>query len=59
MAGDHRCELGQIGCLKVTSYGDVPPLEAYPKDQRERIRTQHEEMVLRPRLTPEGEASRA
>ena len=40
-------------------YGDVPPLEAYPKDQRERIRTQHEEMVLRPRLTPEGEASRA
>ncbi len=38
-------------------YGDVPPLEAYPKDQRERIRVQHEEMVLRPRLTPDGKAS--
>ena len=40
-------------------YGDVPPLEAYPKDQRERIRVQHEEMVLRPRLEPEKKATRA
>lgn len=30
-------------------YGDVPPLEAYPSDQRERIRAQHEAMNLRPR----------
>jgi penicillin-binding protein 2 len=40
-------------------YGDVPPLEAYPSDQRERIRVQHEEMVLRPRLEPETKATRA
>ena len=40
-------------------YGDIPPLEAYPKDQRERIRVQHEEMVLRPRLQPEAKATRA
>ncbi len=40
-------------------YGDVPPLEAYPSDQRERIRVQHEEMVLRPRLDPGPKASRA
>ena len=40
-------------------YGDVPPLEAYPSDQRERIRVQHEEMVLRPRLKRETKASRA
>ena len=40
-------------------YGDVPPLEAYPKDQRERIRVQHEEMVLRPRLEPDKKATRA
>ena len=40
-------------------YGDVPPLEAYPSDQRERIRVQHEEMVLRPRLEPDAKASRA
>jgi penicillin-binding protein 2 len=40
-------------------YGDVPPLEAYPSDQRERIRVQQEEMVLRPRLEPATKASRA
>ncbi|MCV6592581.1 MAG: penicillin-binding protein 2 [Silicimonas sp.] len=40
-------------------YGDVPPLEAYPKEQRERIKVQHEEMELRPRLKPEKKASRA
>ena len=40
-------------------YGEVPPLEAYPSDQRERIRTQHEEMVLRPRLEPEPKSTRA
>ena len=39
-------------------YGDVPPLEAYPKDQRERIKTQHEEMVLRPRQSGGQKASR-
>jgi penicillin-binding protein 2 len=40
-------------------YGDVPPLEAYPSDQRERIRVMHEEMTLRPRLEPPKSASRA
>ncbi len=40
-------------------YGDVPPLEAYPSDQRERIKAMHEEMDLRPRLTPETKPSRA
>ncbi len=40
-------------------YGDVPPLEAYPSDQRERIRTQHEEMVLRPRQQAPKSPSRA
>jgi penicillin-binding protein 2 len=33
-------------------YGDVPPLDAYPEDQRERIRTMHEELPLRPRQSP-------
>ena len=40
-------------------YGDVPPLEAYPADQRERISTMHEEMKLRPRLSPKTKPSRA
>lgn len=40
-------------------YGDVPPLEAYPSDQRERIKVQQEEMVLRPRLEPDTKATRA
>ena len=40
-------------------YGDVPPLEAYPKSQRERIKVQHEEMQLRPRVKPGTKASRA
>lgn len=40
-------------------YGDVPPLEAYPKSQRERIKVQHEEMVLRPRAKPGAKAGRA
>lgn len=40
-------------------YGDVPPLEAYPADQRERISTMHEEMKLRPRVTPGTKPSRA
>jgi penicillin-binding protein 2 len=40
-------------------YGDVPPLEAYPSEQREEIRVLHEQLVLRPRLTPETKASRA
>ncbi|MGR3515260.1 MAG: penicillin-binding protein 2 [Paracoccaceae bacterium] len=40
-------------------YGDVPPLEAYPSDQRERIKAMHEEMELRPRLKPETKPSRA
>jgi penicillin-binding protein 2 len=34
-------------------YGEVPPLEAYPSAQRERIRSMHEEMTLRPRQHPE------
>jgi penicillin-binding protein 2 len=40
-------------------YGGVPPLDAYPSDQRERIRTMHEEMVLRPRLEPSKSPTRA
>lgn len=40
-------------------YGDIPPLEAYPSEQREEIRVLHEQLVLRPRLTPETKASRA
>ncbi|MGI9388701.1 MAG: penicillin-binding protein 2, partial [Boseongicola sp.] len=40
-------------------YGDVPPLEAYPSDQRERIRVMHEEMTLRPRLEAPKTPSRA
>ncbi len=40
-------------------YGDVPPLEAYPEDQRERIKTMHDEMDIRARLKPESKPSRA
>ncbi|MXQ09533.1 penicillin-binding protein 2 [Alphaproteobacteria bacterium GH1-50] len=40
-------------------YGDVPPLDAYPSDQRERIRSMHEEMVLRPRQKAPDGPSRA
>ena len=40
-------------------YGDVPPLDAYPSDQRERIRAQHEAMVLRPRLQAPKTPTRA
>lgn len=40
-------------------HGDVPPLDAYPADQRERIRAMHEEMALRPRLEPPKSPSRA
>ncbi|MEM7718201.1 MAG: penicillin-binding protein 2 [Pseudomonadota bacterium] len=40
-------------------YGGVPPLEAYPADQRERIKTMHDEMDIRPRLTPQAKPSRA
>ena len=40
-------------------YGDVPPLEAYPSDQRERIRGMHEDMVLRPRQKAPTSPSRA
>ncbi|MYK30543.1 MAG: penicillin-binding protein 2 [Boseongicola sp. SB0670_bin_30] len=39
--------------------GGIPPLTAYPPDQREAIRQQHREMVLRPRQKPVREASRA
>ncbi len=39
--------------------GGVPPLTAYPSDQREGIRQQHQEMVLRPRQKPARNASRA
>ncbi|QMU58328.1 MAG: penicillin-binding protein 2 [Boseongicola sp.] len=40
-------------------YGDVPPIEAYPSDQRERIRAMQEELVLRPRQEPPKSPSRA
>ncbi len=39
--------------------GGIPPLTAYPPNQREAIRQQHREMVLRPRQKPVLEASRA
>ena len=40
-------------------YGGLPPLDAYPADQRERIRTMQEEMVLRPPPDPGPSRSRA
>lgn len=40
-------------------YGDVPPLDAYPSDQRERIETMHNELNLRPRRSPVRKATRA
>ncbi|MDJ0640833.1 MAG: penicillin-binding protein 2 [Paracoccaceae bacterium] len=40
-------------------YGDMPPLDAYPQDQRERIKAMHEEIDIRPRLKPEAKPSRA
>ena len=40
-------------------YGGLPPLEAYPSDQRERIRTMQEEMVLRAPPDPGPSRSRA
>ena len=40
-------------------YGDVPPLEAYPSDQRERIKTMLSELPLRPRQEPPKAPSRA
>ena len=40
-------------------YGDVPPLDAYPAEQREQIEAMHAEMNIRPRLTAETKPSRA
>ncbi|MBT8410015.1 MAG: penicillin-binding protein 2 [Alphaproteobacteria bacterium] len=40
-------------------YGGIPPLEAYPSSQRERIRTMYEEMVLRDPVSPQNAKSRA
>lgn len=40
-------------------YGGLPPLEAYPRDQRERIRTMQEELPLRPSTRGETASSRA
>ncbi|MEO0918250.1 MAG: penicillin-binding protein 2, partial [Pseudomonadota bacterium] len=40
-------------------YGEVPPLDAYPADQRERIKTMHDEMDIRPRQKPLTKPSRA
>jgi penicillin-binding protein 2 len=39
--------------------GGMPPLEAYPQDQRGRIETLLKELVLRPPSAPEPGASRA
>jgi penicillin-binding protein 2 len=40
-------------------YGGIPPIEAYPADQRERMRTYFETLNLRPRQEPGPERSRA
>jgi len=40
-------------------HGDIPPLEAYPPDQRERMRTFYEELVLREPPDPGPARSRA
>lgn len=40
-------------------YGGLPPLEAYPSDQRERIRTMQEELPLRPSTRDAPARSRA
>ncbi|MDJ1015364.1 MAG: penicillin-binding protein 2 [Paracoccaceae bacterium] len=40
-------------------YGDVPPLDAYPSDQREGIQEMHDSMVLRPRQKPPSGPTRA
>ena len=40
-------------------YDGLPPLEAYPADQRERIRTMQDELPLRPRQSPGQARSRA
>lgn len=40
-------------------YGGLPPLEAYPRDQRERIRTMQEELPLRPSTRAAPSRSRA
>ena len=40
-------------------YGDIPPLEAYPSDQRERIRTMLAELPVRPRQVAPKTPSRA
>ncbi len=40
-------------------YGDIPPIEAYPSHQRERIKTMYEEMVLRDPVVSKPARSRA
>ena len=40
-------------------YDGLPPLDAYPADQRERMRTMQEELPLRPRQSPGPSRSRA
>jgi penicillin-binding protein 2 len=40
-------------------YGGIPPIEAYPADQRERMRSYFETLPLRPRQEPGPERSRA
>lgn len=45
--------------LLFAQYGGVPPLDAYPSSQRERIRTMYENMVLADPRPPEPGRSRA
>ncbi len=40
-------------------YGDVPPIEAYPSDQRERIKTMLADLPMRPRQQPPKTPTRA
>jgi len=40
-------------------YGGIPPLDAYPSSQRERIKTMYEEMSLREPVAPANSRSRA
>ena len=45
--------------LLFAQYGGVPPLEAYPSSQRERIGTMYQEMILKDPVPPKPGRSRA
>ncbi len=45
--------------LLFAQYGGIPPIEAYPSDQRERIKTMYDEMILADPRPPAPGRSRA